>query len=208
MTHSESIANIAKALIAAQKGLKNPAKDKTVSTGSFSYKYSDLSSILDMAKPVLAENNLAITQAVENADGGIKITTLLMHESGEWISTDLSISYTSKGRMNAAQELGSAATYGRRYSIAAVLNIASDDDNDANSLQKNQAPVPSTRMPNRPPVGHSVAARPQIMTGTQLKQQIQAQQSAAPTRTVAGKCPECGASGKYHRPNCTLAGQV
>src|SRR5690606_30331183 len=76
-------------------------------------------------RPVLKKHGLAFSQFVD--DGGL--TTILLHESGEWIEARTSfdgISYST------AQELGSAITYLRRYALTAALGIAADEDDDGN----------------------------------------------------------------------------
>lgn len=139
MTTSETMTEIAKALAKAQTELKNPSKNKTVNVrtqqgGTYSYKYADLADILDQVKPVLAKNGLTIIQGnTDDETGRVNITTLLLHESGEWIKTFLLMPPAHETRMNPAQALGSILTYGRRYAITSLLNLASDEDNDANT---------------------------------------------------------------------------
>ena len=146
MTHSESIKEIATALSKAQTELKNPTKSKTVkvttkSGGQYSYQYAELSDILDQIKPVLEKNGLAVIQGSHAGTTGMVVETMITHTSGEWIASELELNYESGGRMNSAQEMASAITYGRRYLLSAMLNIAADADDDASHVesQKHQA---------------------------------------------------------------------
>ena len=161
MTTSDTIVEIAKALAKAQTELKNPNKNKTVNvrtqTGTnYTYKYADLADILDQVKPILAKNGLTIVQGVvdDTADTRVKISTLLLHESGEWIKTELLMPPAHETRMNPAQALGSILTYGRRYAITSLLNLAADEDNDANlpELPVKKVAPPAVASANPEPV--------------------------------------------------------
>lgn len=122
--------NIATALIAAQTDLKNPEQNKN----GYGYKYADLASILDQVKPVLAKHKLAITQlACDDGNGRVGVETILMHDSGETISSKLTLPIPDMKGNSATQQAGAAITYARRYAISAILNITSEEDTDAKS---------------------------------------------------------------------------
>ena len=132
-----TIAKVSAALVAAQGELKNPPKDKTAGTGSYSYKYADLATILDLVRPVLAKHGLAITQDVSMVDGRLLIHTRLIHSSGE------SLDYGPlAGSVGAKwQDTGGSITYARRYALQAVLGLASEEDQDG----ANAAPPASAK---------------------------------------------------------------
>ena len=119
------ITKLAAALVKAQGSMTNPAKNKTVSTGKYSYSYADLGSIIDHVRPVLAANGLALIQRIDTKPDSVTLVTMLVHESGQVIESALPLP-----RGAAAQELGSYLTYARRYSICAALGIAAEDDDD------------------------------------------------------------------------------
>jgi hypothetical protein len=128
MTTSETIGAIAPALIKAQSQMlgiikegKNPA---------FRSKYVTLDSILDTLRPILTSNGLMLTQGSTPPWGveSITVESRIIHTSGEWISTTVTIPVTKPD----AHGLGSALTYGRRYSVSALLAISADEDDDAN----------------------------------------------------------------------------
>jgi hypothetical protein len=127
MEHSESIINLAKALVAFQGKVKDPAKDKD--NPFFKSKYVGLDSLLDAVRPVLSECGLGFIQSPSGNGQDISITTLLMHTSGEWLQSD---PFTLRATKNDAQGTGSAVTYARRYSLSSILGVAWDDDDDAN----------------------------------------------------------------------------
>lgn len=143
MNKSDSISNLAKALAAFQGEVKNPKC--TANNPFFNSSYAPLSEIIDAAKPILAKHGLSYTQSVSGDGQSLNVTTLLMHASGEWIEHD---SLTTKPERNNSQGQGSAATYARRYTLAAALGLAADNDDDGNESsqpsnpQTKKAPAP------------------------------------------------------------------
>ncbi len=145
-THSVSIAResnetgqIAAALVSALSRLRNPPRNRSVEVstrggGKYSFRYATLDKILDMARPVLAAEGLALFQPIStNEKGGLVLVTRLLHRSGEWMET--SIPLPAPG--GDPQSFGSAVTYLRRYAVTALLGIASDEDDDANRAAGN-----------------------------------------------------------------------
>jgi hypothetical protein len=123
MNKSESIKNIASAIVAAQAEIENAEKNST--NPHFKNKYADLSAILESVKPVFAKNKLAVLQFERFVEPNkVELETVLLHESGEWIS-EVSGCFVSKPD---AQGIGSAVTYLRRYSLAAAAGITQVDD--------------------------------------------------------------------------------
>jgi hypothetical protein len=100
---------------------KNPA---------FKSKYVTLDSILDTLRPILTSNGLMLTQGSQQPETmqTVTVESRIIHTSGEWISTTVTIPVTKPD----AHGLGSALTYGRRYSVSALLAISADEDDDAN----------------------------------------------------------------------------
>ncbi len=128
---SSSIASIAGALAAAQGEIQDAKKDAV--NPHFKNRYSTLSSVRAAVTPAFSKNGLAVAQYFEpHGLDGVMCITLLMHKSGEWIKSKLFVPTTKKD----AQGMGSAITYGRRYQLAAIANISSDDDDDASVATK------------------------------------------------------------------------
>lgn len=127
MKMSEGVANIAAALAAFQAEVKNPAN--TADNPFFKSKYAPLHDILKQVRPLLAKHGLAIVQMPTGDGENIGIVTLLLHKSGEWIEACPLVLRADK---TTAQGAGSAITYGRRYAVAAMLGISSEDDDDGN----------------------------------------------------------------------------
>lgn len=134
METSESIAEIAHALVVAQGLIQNPAKAND--NPFFKSKYADLATVLDVVRPAFTEAGIAAIQTPSTADdGSIVVTTMLVHSSGQWIKDDIRMGIAPDAK-NPAQAAGSLITYLRRYSLSAFANIAQQDD-DGNSLEGN-----------------------------------------------------------------------
>lgn len=122
MKHSESIANITKALIAVQGELKPIVKDST--NPHFKNKYANLDSILREVLPVLNKHGIALIQGGAENERGVAVVTSLCHTSGEWIQGE----YVLPLEKGTAQSAGSAIAYGRRYGLASILALQMEDD--------------------------------------------------------------------------------
>jgi hypothetical protein len=134
MTHSDSIAKIASALVKAQGELNAVPKDGT--NPHFRSKYATLHGIVESTRDTLRKHGLAVVQTFAQTDGTyIDLTTTLLHESGEWLQGTL----TMRPSKADPQGLGSAATYARRYALSAILGIVTDDDDDGNMASAPQA---------------------------------------------------------------------
>lgn len=130
MRKSESIKNIALALSKFQSEVENPKN--TADNPYYKSKYAPLQDVLNTVRPLLSKHGLSIVQSPSGDGERISIHTMLIHESGEWIEFDPLV---LKAEKITPQGAGSAITYGRRYSLSAVLGISSEDDDDANSLE-------------------------------------------------------------------------
>lgn len=119
-------------LVAAAKELTNPTKARTAAMGQYSYTYADLASVLEHVRPVLAAHDLVVTQDTRIEDGRLCVYTTLVHTSGE----TLAFGPLSGPMGQTWQQVGSAITYARRYSLLAALGIAADDDDDGASAGK------------------------------------------------------------------------
>jgi hypothetical protein len=141
---SESVAAIATALAKAQTELSNPEKAMigTVynnrSDSPQSFRYASLSSGLDIIRKSLGSQQIAIAQTtdIDRANGMVNLTTVLLHTSGEWISSDWPVCQISE--TSAPRRMGAALTYARRYALFAMVGIAGEDDLDAPYLANDQ----------------------------------------------------------------------
>lgn len=126
---SETIDLLATALAAAQGELKNAKINRQ--NPHFKNRYADLASVRDAISPALTKHGIAVTQTMKVSEGAFMLETMLIHKSGQWIASDYPLPLNAK-----PQELGSALTYARRYSLSSLVNIAADDDDDAEAATK------------------------------------------------------------------------
>jgi hypothetical protein len=134
---SEHINELAVALSKAQGEIDGAKKDSV--NPFFKASYADLASVIAAAKAPLAKYGLAYTQLTNFDENGSYLITTLMHSSGQWIAGKYPLGFSD----NKIQTQGSTITYVKRYTLQAMLGIASEDD-DGNSAQQNhrQAPAP------------------------------------------------------------------
>lgn len=145
MERSDAINELAAALAKAQGAIQGAVKDSV--NPAFKSKYADLAAVWDACRRPLADNGLSIAQlpAVDTETGRVSVTTILLHASGQYISTTFSI----RPGKDDAHGIGSAVTYARRFSLAAMVGVAPEDDDGNAAAAKTQAPARATA-----PEGH------------------------------------------------------
>jgi hypothetical protein len=148
---SETIGAIAAALAKAQGELTNPEKSLVATIRSpfareadHSFRYASLASGLDIVRKSLGCHEIATIQttAIDNDSGQIRLTTLLAHASGEWISSDWPVCPITD--TVSPHRMGAALTYARRYALFALVGIAGEDDLDAPDLIGEPSPALTT----------------------------------------------------------------
>ena len=138
---SDAIGNISGALAKAQAELTNPEKSLTATIRSpfprerdRTFRYAPLSSGLDIIRKSLGRHEIATIQSTEidKEAALLRLTTILAHSSGEWISSEWPICTIAD--IASAQRMGAALTYARRYALFTLVGIAGEDDLDAPDL--------------------------------------------------------------------------
>jgi hypothetical protein len=114
------------ALARAQGEFPPIAKERTVDTGTYSYSYAPLETILAAVRPALKEHGLAIVQRLEAPSGTPSLRTEIRHASGGVIAASFPLPTVPQN----VQQLGSLLTYLRRYAIVAMLAVAAEEDDD------------------------------------------------------------------------------
>jgi hypothetical protein len=157
---SESVGALAAALAKAQAEIQNPEKSLTATIVSpfpreavRSFRHAPLSSGLDLVRKCLGQHEIATVQAtaIDGESGLIRLTTTLVHASGEWVSSDWPVCAVSETA--APHRLGAALTYARRYALFTLVGIAGEDDLDA---------------PDLPAAGISLAAKKDSQSAQQM----------------------------------------
>ena len=154
MTQSTDIKNLATALAKAQAKIKPAVKRED--NPYFKSKYADLTEVWNACRDALNKNGLSITQTMEPAlEGRIGLRTTLLHTSGEWISGVLEMSPVYKDKEGKEhpsgdpQKIGSCLTYARRYSLAAIVGVATSDDDANEASGKGEEIQEPMRLPEK-----------------------------------------------------------
>lgn len=135
---SESIDKIASALVQAQQEMGNASKDSK--NPFFKSKYADLNSVREASIPALNKHGISALQPTVIIDGKKFVQTMLLHSSGQFIS---SLTEILMAKENDAQAQGSGISYARRYGLQSLVNIGSDDDDGEGAVMRNK-PVSSS----------------------------------------------------------------
>ena len=127
---SPTIGKLATALVKAQAEM--PAAKFDATNPFLKNKYATLGCVIETARPILAKHGLAIMQPIiSSRNGDIGIRTMVIHESGEFISSEVYMPIIEQKGVSLAQVAGSIISYLRRYSISSMLGIYADEDTDA-----------------------------------------------------------------------------
>lgn len=166
MKKSPEIAKLAAALVKVQAELRSISKDST--NPHFKNKYASLDVITESVRPILAKHGLSLVQGaspISEAEGrltALTIESMLLHESGEWLSSSITMpvgTVATKDKAGnviaaepTAQTAGGAVTYGRRYGLALLLALTTDEDDDgAQASTRAEAPAKATPARAEPP---------------------------------------------------------
>lgn len=171
MRTSESIKNIAPALLSAQK-LMGGAK-KGASNPYFKSRYADLGAVLEACKELLNEAGVTILQPHTSNERGKFVETILLHTSGEWVSSETEIVVAKQGD---PQAQGSAITYARRYGLQSLLSMPAEDDDGEGAMDRR-----SLRQG-----GEVDEAKPAAQAPKRAKPETKAEPKAAPVAAPVG----------------------
>jgi hypothetical protein len=176
---SESIGLIAGALAKAQAELTNPEKSLIATIRSpfpreddRTFRYASLADGLEIVRKTLGRHEIATVQSTAIDEAGlVRLTTVLAHSSGEWVSSDWPVCPVSETA--APHRMGAALTYARRYALFTLVGIAGEDDLDAQDLGAapkagaDQMPGPNGRTSN----GDAFTTDPRAPSGARRKAQ-------------------------------------
>lgn len=142
LRESAAIDQIVTALIGLQGTLRNPERNRAVEVekrngSTYSHRYATLDAVLDACLPPLGEHRLALIQPLVSTPQGTALLTRLMHVSGQWMEAEALLPRAYRDDPS-PQALGSFVTYLRRYCLLAMLGIAPNEDDDANSAAGNK----------------------------------------------------------------------
>jgi hypothetical protein len=187
---SDTIATLAAALARAQVELTNPEKSLVATIRSpfpreadRSFRYAPLSSGLDIIRKSLGQHEIATIQAtgIDMEAGLLRLTTVLAHSSGEWISSEWPVCQIAD--IASAQRVGAALTYARRYALFALVGIAGEDDLDAPDLGADANPA--TELPR--PSEHHGQSNEQIAATRRTATRSEQLRRSSAARSVLGE---------------------
>jgi hypothetical protein len=131
MNRSESIAKIASALVKAQAEMGNAVKDSK--NPFFKSKYADLNAVREACMPALNKHGVSVIQPTSVIEGKLYVETVLLHESGEFLS---GLYEVVVGKQNDPQALGASISYSRRYGLQSMVNIGAADDDGESAVDR------------------------------------------------------------------------
>lgn len=147
MITSPNIIKIATALLLAQKEIGGAKKGAT--NPFFKMKYSDLGSVMEACKEAFNNHGISVIQPVTTNENGTYVETVLLHESGEFITSQMKVSCKNPDN---PQEMGSAITYAKRYSLQAIAFIPSEDDDGEAATKPVRTVTEPIKTTSTPPV--------------------------------------------------------
>lgn len=123
---SADIGELVAALASVQASMRAAGKNTT--NPHLGSKYADLKSVVFAFQPELGQAGLAIIQTCEHDNDATFVATTLGHKSGQWIRGRLKVETSLAKGLNLAQSQGLAITYARRYSMAAIVAVVTEDN--------------------------------------------------------------------------------
>lgn len=135
MNRSETITELAKALVSFNSEISKITKD--ANNPFFKNNYATLDQIVEEVRPLLTKNGLSLMQFPSGDGQTVSVTTLLLHESGEWIESQ---PINMRPVKNDPQAVGSCITYARRYSLQSFLSLNTGEDDDGNKATHTDQP--------------------------------------------------------------------
>ena len=160
---SSTLGKLAEALSNAQSCIEGSKMDAV--NPFFKSNYSTLASIWDACRKPLSSNGLSVVQTMSNDNGKVIIITTLLHSSGEWMRGHLTV----KPMKDDPQAMGSAITYGRRYSLAAIAGISPEDDDAEGTMKRDKKKSPLIEPQSKTATDKDPLAKSRRMIWTQME---------------------------------------
>lgn len=141
---STACGNLIAALVSAQGNMQNLVAQETGEFQERVFRYADLASILNMSRPHLAQQGLAVLQLPTALGNQVRVTTLVLHgPSAEWLAWELLLPVSDRQ----PRSIGSVITYARRYMLNGLLNVATEYDDEPHALRS--LPHPTDQLPSK-----------------------------------------------------------
>lgn len=191
---------LAKAMAAAQGEIKIALKDRTVEVqtktgGKYSYVYADLAQVYEACREPLSKHGIAVFQVPTRGQSGVAVTTLLLHESEQWVQGELVL----PGDTSDPKAIGSLITYARRYGLSAMVGVVtSDEDDDAEAGAQATKPKDKPKKEEHPALARRNAENPAAAPppAGNAKEAKPAGKAAAAQTAAKGSSPPASGSPK------------
>jgi len=144
---SAELDQLGTALAKAQSEIEGAAK--SAKNPHLRSKYADFLSVVEATRPALTSNGLSISQPITYVDNIPAINTILLHSSGQYISSSMPIEVHEQKGINKMQALGSAVSYARRYAYESIVGVARIEDDDAHKSGPKVGNGHPTKLPQR-----------------------------------------------------------
>lgn len=145
MFTSDALDAVVPALVKARADFKPVLREATGQVAQRTIKYADLAGVIEATLPACTKQGLALVQTVD-AETSTLITRLL-HTSGQWIESRYPLTFSGQ----TPQQIGAQLSYGRRYSLLALLCVAQEDDDAAGVPAHPSAPAKPPSASQTPP---------------------------------------------------------
>lgn len=143
---------LAASLLSALSKIPQIQHSERVDAGKYSYTYTPLHEILKVVNPIFFANDLFITQGIGSEGRDSYLFTRITHKNGAFLETK---TYLPTDGVRDPKDVGKVITYFRRYALSALLNIATEEDNDATLSRDHQEPRRKSKRgkgePDQPP---------------------------------------------------------
>jgi len=167
---SDTISNIAGALVIAQGQMSNAVKDSK--NPFFKSKYADINSVREACLPALNAQGISVWQPTVFVEGKKFVQTIFLHTSGEFVSGLTEIVYAKEGDPQ-AQIAGT--TYARRGGLQALANLGVEDDDGNTAAGRDAAPI-------RPAAAPAQSAAPAANTTAPAAEKAKSFRKTAPAK--------------------------
>ena len=175
------MSELAKALTAFHTELPKVGKGST--NPAFKSKYADLADIVSVVLPALAKQGLAWFTTPHVSDDGFVLEYELRHTSGEAITGSWPLPDPEKAT---PQQMGSAVTYAKRYTLSAVTGIAPDEDDDGNAASNGPGAAPRGRSTRVADPQEKIAGALKAITNATTPDNLDAIETHAKSLGIAG----------------------
>ncbi len=98
--------------------------------GQVRSKYARFEDIANEVRPLLAKHGFSISFRSDFPEGQLEVTGIIAHKGGHREETTMRLPFDSSGSKNSVQAIGSSVSYGKRYVMCMLLNIATSEDDD------------------------------------------------------------------------------